>query len=167
VGTWGPGALDSDDALDLLDTLAEQDAVSRWATLERIFRRVREHPEDLNWTFGPGQVVAAAAVVAAGLPEGEAVVREITAHDYDVAALVISGNDPELADAALAALLVVAGRDGAWHPGWVHAGTALQARQTTDQLASVFYRHQHRHDQELPWNPDGLPAQPTAAERLQ
>lgn len=153
MGTWGPGAFDSDDALDLLDTLAEQDAVSRRATLERIFRRVREHPEDLNWTFGPGEVVSAAAVAAAGLPEGEAVVREITAHDYDVAALVIPGNDPELADAALAALLFAAGRDGAWHQGWVHAATALQARQTTDQLASVFYRYQHRHDQELPLEP--------------
>ena len=26
VGTWGPGAFGSDDALDLLDTLTEQDA---------------------------------------------------------------------------------------------------------------------------------------------
>jgi hypothetical protein len=75
VGTWGPGAFDNDDALDLLDTLAEQDAASRRETLERIFRRAREHPQDLNRTFGSGQVVAAAAVVAAGLPAGEAVVR--------------------------------------------------------------------------------------------
>lgn len=153
VGTWGPGAFDNDDALDLLGTLAEQDAVSRRATLERIFRRAREHPEDLNWTFGPGQVVAAAAVVAAGLPEGQAVAREITAHDYDMAALVIPGDDPELADVALAALLITVGRDGAWHQCWVDAGTALQARQTTDQLASVFYRYEHRHDQELPLEP--------------
>lgn len=78
MGNWGPGAFDSDDALDLLDTLAEQDAVARRATLERIFRRAREHPEDMNWAFGPGQVVAAASVVAASLPAGEAVVREIT-----------------------------------------------------------------------------------------
>ena len=153
VGTWGPGAFDNDDALDLLGTLAEQDAVSRRATLERIFRRAREHPEDLNWTFGPGQVVAAAAVVAAGLPEGQAVAREITAHDYDMAALVIPGDDPELADVALAALLITVGRDDAWHQCWVDAGTALQARQTTDQLASVFYRYEHRHDQELPLEP--------------
>jgi hypothetical protein len=66
VGTWGPGAFDNDDALDLLDTLTEQDAASRRETLERIFRTTREHPEDLNWTLDPGQVVAAAAVVAAG-----------------------------------------------------------------------------------------------------
>jgi hypothetical protein len=66
MGTWGPGAFDNDDALDLLDMLAEQDVALRRETLERIFRRAREHPQDLNRTFGPGQVVAAAAVVAAG-----------------------------------------------------------------------------------------------------
>jgi hypothetical protein len=47
-------------------------------------------------------------------------------------------------------LLIVAGRNGAWHDGWVDPETASQARCTTDQLASVFYRHHHRHDQELP-----------------
>ena len=88
--------------------------------------------------------------MAAGLPAGGAIVREITEHDYDIAALVIPDSDPELADAALAALLIAAGRDGAWHQGWVDTATALQARQTTDRLASVFYRYQHRHDQELP-----------------
>jgi hypothetical protein len=152
-GNLGPGTFDSDDALDLLDTLTEQDAAARRETLERIFRTARAHLEDLNWTLGPGQVVAATAVVTAGLLAGEAFVREITGHDYDVAALVIPGDDPELADAALAALLIAAGRDGPWHQGWVDAGTALQARRTTDQLASVFYRHQHRHDQELPLQP--------------
>jgi hypothetical protein len=45
-----------------------------------------------------------------------------------VAALMIPGDDPELAGAALAALLIAAGRDGAWHQGWADAGTALQAR---------------------------------------
>jgi Domain of unknown function (DUF4259) len=150
VGTWGSGALDSDDALDLLDTLAGQNAASRRETLERIFRTARARPQDLNWTLGPAEVVAAAAIVAAGLPAGGAFVREIAGHDYDVASLVIPGEDPEFADAALAALLIAAGHDGPWHQGWVDAETALQARLTTDQLASVFYRYQHRHDQELP-----------------
>ena len=150
MGTWGSGAFDSDDALDLLDTLVEQNAASRRETLERIFRTARERPQDLNWTPDPAEVVAAAAIVAAGLPAGGAFVREISGHDYDVAALVIPGEDPEFADAALAALLIAAGRDGSWHQGWVDAETALQARSTTDQLASVFYRYQHRHDQELP-----------------
>ena len=91
--------------------------------------------------------------MAAGLPAGGAVAQEITRHDYDVTALVIPGRDPELAGAALAALLTAAGHDGAWHRDWTDPRTAAQARQTTDQLASVFYRDQHRHDQELPLEP--------------
>ena len=74
--------------------LAGQDAALRRQMLEQLFRRAREHPQDLDWTFGPGQVVAAAAVAAAGLPAGEAVVREITAKQYDVAALMIPGDAP-------------------------------------------------------------------------
>jgi hypothetical protein len=150
VGTWGPGAFDNDDALDLLDTLAEQDAAQRRQALEQIFRTAGEHPKDLDRVLGRGEVVAAAAVVAAGLAPGQAVAAEITERGYEAAAILIPGSDPALADAALTALLIAAGRDGTWHQGWVDAETALQARRTTDQLASIFYRYQHRHDQELP-----------------
>ena len=153
MGTWGPGAFDNDDALDLLDALTGQDPVSRRQSLERVFRVTREHPQDLNWTLGPAEVVAAAAVVAASLPTGESVVQEITGHHYDAAVLVIPDDVPELADDALTALLIAAGRDGPWHQGWTDAGVARQARRTTDQLASVFYRYQNRHDQELPLEP--------------
>jgi len=153
VGTWGPGAFDNDDALDLLDTLTEQDEARRRQTLERIFREAGEHPEDLSSFLGPGEVVAAAAVIAAGLEPGEAVAAEITGHGYDPEAVLIPASTSGLADAALDALLIAAGRDGAWLQGWVDAGTALQARQTTDRLASVFYRYQHRHEQELPLEP--------------
>jgi Domain of unknown function (DUF4259) len=150
MGTWGPGAFDNDDALDLLGTLTEQDAAQRRQTLERIFRTAGEHPQDLDRVLGRGEVVAAAAVVAAGLEPGEVVVAEITERGYGAAAILIPGSDPALADAALAALLIAAGHGGTWHQGWVQAETALQARRTTDQLASIFFRYQHRHDQELP-----------------
>ena len=153
VGTWGPGAFDNDDALDLFDALSGQDTAARHQVLERIFREAREHPQNLNFTLGAAEVIAAAAVVAAGLPAGRPVAQEITRHDYDLTALVIPGSDPELADAALTALLITAGRDGAWHRDWTDPRTAAQARQTADQLTSVFYRHQHRHDQELPLKP--------------
>ena len=56
---------------------------------ERIFRTARQHPEDLNWTVGPSEIVAAAAVVAVGLQADEAVMREIARWDLDVASLVI------------------------------------------------------------------------------
>ena len=47
------------------------------------------------------------------MPAAKAFVREITGPDYEAAALVIPGDDPELADAALAALL---GGPGAMAP---------------------------------------------------
>jgi Domain of unknown function (DUF4259) len=94
VGTWGPGVFDNDDALDLLDGLSEQDTAARRQVLERIFREARGHPENLNFALGAAEVVAAAAVVAAGLPAGGAVAHEITRHDYDVTALVIPGKRP-------------------------------------------------------------------------
>ncbi len=153
VGPWGPGAFDHDDALDLLDALSGQDTVARRQVLEQIFREAREHPENLNFTLGAAEVVAAAAVVAAGLPAGGTVAQELTRHDYDVTALVIPGSDPELTGAALAALLIAAGHDGAWLRDWTDPRTAAQARRTTDRLASVFYRDQQRHDQELPQEP--------------
>jgi hypothetical protein len=156
VGTWGPGAFDNDDALDLLDALSGQDSAARRRVLVRIFREAREHPENLNFTPGAAEVVAAAAVVAAGLPAGGAVAQEITRHDYGVTALVIPGSDPELADAALAALLIAAGHDGAWHRDWTGPRTAAQARQTTDQLASVLPRPAPARSGTAPGSPDGL-----------
>jgi Domain of unknown function (DUF4259) len=150
VGTWGTGAFDNDLALDLLDTLTEQDEAQRRQTLERIFRGAGEHAADLDRFLGPGEVVAAAAVVAARLETGEGIAAEITERGYDLRAVLIQESGPELPGAALTALLIAGGRDGTWHQGWVDAEDALQARQTTDQLTAVFYRYQHRHDQELP-----------------
>jgi hypothetical protein len=150
VGTWGPGAFDNDDALDLLDWLARHTGARRRQTLERIFGEAREYPGDLSEWLSPREVVAAAAVVAAGLEPGQAIRAEIIKHGHDIAAVLIPGSSPALAWDALAALLVAAGRDGEWHQGWSDAATARQARLATDQLASVVYRYQHRHDQELP-----------------
>ena len=56
VGTWGPGAFDNDDALDLLDALSGQGTAARRQVLEQIFREAREHPENLNFTLGSAEV---------------------------------------------------------------------------------------------------------------
>jgi Domain of unknown function (DUF4259) len=141
---------DNDDALDLLDWLARQAEAQRRQAVEQILREAREYPGDLSEWLSPREVVAAAAVVAAGLEPGEAIRAEITKHGHEIAAVMIAASSPALACDALAALLIAAGRDGEWHQGWSDAATARQARLTTDQLASVFYRYQHRHDQELP-----------------
>ena len=70
VGTRGPGAFDSDDALDLLDALSGQGTAARHQVLEQIFREAREHPENLNFTLSAAEVAAAAAARQACLPAG-------------------------------------------------------------------------------------------------
>jgi hypothetical protein len=165
VGTWGPGAFDNDDALDLLDTLNRQDAAARRQALEQIFRTTRKHPQDLNWALRPAEVVAAAAVVAASLPADEAVAREITGRHYDVAALVIPDCDPELADAALAALLIAAWRDGAWHQGGPMRGRHGRpaGRLTSSPRSSTATSTGTTRN--CPWNPGDCRVRPAVAEK--
>jgi hypothetical protein len=135
--------------------LAGQDAAGHRRTLEQIVSRSPGDLDNEGWLEGPGRIVAAIAVVAAGLPFGEAIAREIAGHGHDTAAIVVPA-DPVLADDALAALVIAAGLDpgpeydGAWHHQWDDQETALRARQATDELAGVFRRYRHRHDQELP-----------------
>lgn len=73
--------------------------------MEYIFRRAREHPEDLSEFPRVGEVVAAAALVAAGLEPGEAIRAEIIERGYQAALLF-----PDRSCHALTALLVAAGR---------------------------------------------------------
>jgi hypothetical protein len=133
MGTWGTGAFDSDAALDLLDSLARQGPAQRRRAVERVFRTAGEPVRGMR----PGEVVAAAALVAAGLPAGADSAREITRLGYDAAALV-PADAPGLAGAALAALLAVAGPDGPWCQGWVSEALARQARRTAGELAAAL-----------------------------
>lgn len=96
MGTWGPGAFDNDDALDLLGMLEGYDEAQRRQAVEYVFRRAREHPEDLSEFPRPGEVVAAAALVAAGLEPGEAIRAEIIERGYEAALLLLrhSGRAP-------------------------------------------------------------------------
>ena len=151
----GPGLFENDDALSLLDLLAGRDPAGRREVLEMILRRSARELDDEGWLEGPGRIVAAAAVVAAGLAPGEAIAGQTADAGYDPTAVTVA-EDAALADDALAALLVVAGhdpraaRDGVWHHGWPDPGTALRARAAADQLAAVFRSYQHRHGRELP-----------------
>lgn len=150
MGTFGTGPFCNDGALDLLDELAGQPADRRQASLERIFFLVRDRPDLLGWEFFPDEIVAAVAVVAASVPGGEDIRRDLVDQGYDADAILIPAAD-ELNTSAWEALLVVAGRDGPWHEGWADPQTAAKARQTTDQLAAIFFREQHSGEQELPF----------------
>lgn len=146
MGTFGTGPFDNDGALDLLVELAGQ----RREVLDRIFSRVRDRPDLLGRKVFPDEVVAAAAVVAASLPGGEGIRQDLADHGYDVDTVLLPATDPELHASALEALLLAAGRDGPWHDGWTDPEDAAQARHTTDNIAAIFLREQHSHEQELP-----------------
>jgi len=150
MGTFGTGPFSNDGALDLLDSLTGQPADQRREVLERIFFRVRDRPDLLGWKFFPDEIVAAAAVVAAGLPGGESVRQDLADRGYEADTIVLPAPDGELNASAAAALQLAAGRDGPWHEGWTDPEDAAQARRTTDQLAAIFLREQHSQDQELP-----------------
>jgi hypothetical protein len=64
--------------------------------------------------------------------------------------ILVPAPDPELNHSALDALLVAAGPDGPWHDGWVDPQAAAQARQTTDRLAAILLREEHRTTRKLP-----------------
>ena len=150
MGTFGTGPFGSDGALDLLDELADQPAGQRRDVLGRIFLQVRDRPDLLGREFSAGTIVAAAAVVAAGLPGGEGLRADLADLGYDVGVILVPAPARELNGSALDALLVAAGRDGPWHDGWVDPQDAAEAREATDRLAAVLLRAGHSRDQELP-----------------
>jgi alpha-glucosidase len=147
MGTFGTGPFGSDGALDLLDELASQPADQRRAALQRLFSQVRDHPHLLGREFFPDEVVAAAAVVAAGLAGGEDIRRDLDHWAPEISATLVQGPDAELTASALEALLVAAGPDGPWHHGWVDPGWAAEARQTTDRLEAILRRGGTSQDQ--------------------
>jgi hypothetical protein len=143
VGTFGTGPFSNDTALDLLDELADHPPGQRSEALKRIFFQVRDHPDLLGRTFFPDEIVAAAAIVAASLPGGGDIRRDLAGQGYDVQSVLVPAPDHELTTFALEALLLAAGPDGPWHDGWVNPQDAPRARQTSDQLTAILRREQH------------------------
>jgi hypothetical protein len=150
VGTFGTGPFGSDGALDLLDELAGQPAAQRREALERVFSRLRDRPDLLGRKIFPDEIVAAAAVVAASLPGGEGIRKDLAGLGYDPDTLLVPVPDPDLNHSALEALLAAAGRDGPWHDGWTNPQTAAEAKETTDRLTAILLGEGQSRDQELP-----------------
>src|SRR5262249_59158418 len=96
MGTFGTGPFGSDGALDLLDELTGQPADQRRETLGRIFSRVRGHPDLLWREFFPDEIVAAAAIVAASLPGGEDIRRDLVSQGYPMPPAHIPAQHHEL-----------------------------------------------------------------------
>jgi alpha-glucosidase len=150
MDTFGTGPFSNVGGLDFLDHFARLPVGQRREVLERIFCQVEDRPYLLGWKFFPEEVVAAAAIVAACLPGGENIRQELAYWHYTADAILPAGADLKLSVSASKALLVAAGRDGLWHDAWANPEEAARARQTTDQLAAIFFSEHHSQDQELP-----------------
>lgn len=150
MGTFSTSPFSYDGGLDFLGQVAHQPLSQRREVLERIFFQVQDRLYLLGWKVLPAAVVAAAAIVAAGLPGGESIRQELAYLGYDADAILPGGADPQLSSSALEALLLTVRRDGPWHDDWTNAQAAARARQPLDQLAAIFLRKQHSGDQELP-----------------
>src|SRR5262249_31945799 len=84
------------------------------------------------------------AIVAASLPGGEDIRRDLVGQGYHMHTVQIPAPDHELTASALHALLFAAGPDGPWHDGWATPETAAQAQHTSDQLTAIPQRPAHR-----------------------
>jgi alpha-glucosidase len=119
MGTWGPGLFESDSAQDFLDELAGVEAGDRASVLARGFRELLADPSLLWRSILPEPLIAAAALVALGLPGGQ----RIRDSQRDVAQKAVTSAmpdrpAPELAADALGVLTIVAAPDGSWNTGW-------------------------------------------------
>ncbi|GLY79218.1 DUF4259 domain-containing protein [Actinoallomurus iriomotensis] len=68
MGTWGVGPFDSDTAEDFVDGLENLSVPQRIEVLRAAFRRAIDAGDSEPL---PGEIIAAAAVVAANMPAGE------------------------------------------------------------------------------------------------
>jgi hypothetical protein len=138
MGTFGAGPFHSDGALDMLDVLATHPAESRHGLVQTMLSRVRDSPDLLMVEYLPDEVMAAAALVAASLPGGEALsaTEGVGAREARAAALPMPAFD--LAALALEVLLLVAGPEGLWNKGWTDEQTRAEARRTTEGLVAIL-----------------------------
>ena len=114
MGTWGTGPFDSDAAEDYVDGLERLPAAQRTAVLARTFRRAIEAGGSER---NPGEVIAAAAVVAANMPSGATLSWN---EDYEgISELLIRPISAEFARSAVQALDAALPADGWVWRSWV------------------------------------------------
>lgn len=132
MGTWGTGPFDSDMAEDFLDRLEGLSAAQRAELIDsRLGRALSNSSEEL-----PGEVLAAAAVVAASLPSG----RDLPWNeDYPGIDSWLGMEDiRNLAPLAARALEVSFPPDGWFWRSWVDEEERSEARTVFETLRTVL-----------------------------
>ncbi|GGU52673.1 DUF4259 domain-containing protein [Lentzea flava] len=135
MGTFGAGPFDSDGAQDLLDSLAARPADQRGAVLAALLAQPVADPGCVGSEVFADEVVAAVAVIAAGLPQvaaGEPWWRDV----IEAAGPAAPATDrPRLVELASAALPIVV---EPWERGWVSEDDAMAARETVRRLSEAL-----------------------------
>lgn len=133
MGTWGTGPFDSDMAEDFVDRLEDLSSAERADRLRaRLEKAVSADGDDKL----PGEVLAAAAVVAASLPTGRGLPWN---EDYEGVESWLSPDDTgDLARLAEQALVVTLAPDSWYWTSWTDEENSTEARAVHDRLRQVL-----------------------------
>ena len=135
MGTWGVSPFESDSAQDFLDGLADISAGQREEAVRRMLSYPVNDAASLMRDVVPEEVMAAAALVALGLPGG----AELPWRDDEASTAALSeSSSAALAGMALRAVDVVVAPDGWWWRGWVSEDDRVQAGELVSQLRSAL-----------------------------
>jgi hypothetical protein len=130
MGTWGDGPFDNDQAMDVIDDLAQLSAGERKAHLHKLFAAVLAPASTVTeLPFWPKEVIAAASLIALVLPGGSVVLDPQKSEDYipddeadgdaEWTHALLTDPDEELIKAACRALEIVADPNSKWFTDWV------------------------------------------------
>ena len=132
MGTWGTGPFDSDTAEDFVDRLEDLPSAQR---AERLRARLEKAVADGDDKL-PGEVLAAAAVVAANLPAGRGLSWN---EDYEGIESWLSRDEAgDLAGLADRALELTFAPDGWYWASWSDAEDSEEARAVHGRLREVL-----------------------------
>ncbi|GAA4424355.1 DUF4259 domain-containing protein [Actinokineospora soli] len=136
MGTWGTGPFDSDGAEDLLDELAGHTIERRLEVVTRLLVSAIDAGGGADASVQPEEVVATAAVVAAGVPAG----RHLPWNDdWDgLERWLPQPISADLAALAVRALEVAVPAGGWFWRSWVDAGEQEEARAAINEIKAVL-----------------------------
>jgi len=119
MGAWDDGPFDNDSALDWCDELDRADPSQRPELVRAALERAAGEAGYLDYDFG-AEAIAAAAIVASGMPGGEPITAS-GVPEFVRAGAVLEG-DGGLAELAVAALDRVLGEESEWRALWGEGG---------------------------------------------
>lgn len=135
-GTWGTGSFDNDIAGDFLDQLEDLPALQRLAVIESTFRVLIESGESSASSVLSEEIIAAAALVAANLPEGQSFAWD---EEYPGMSEWLPKPIPSsLASNALQALELAVPPGGRFWRSWVDDRDRAEAQAVIESLRSVL-----------------------------